>query len=150
MKSPFTRLRSWYTDNRKYEGFVAFVVFGFETIFLLVCNIFADTTPFDWAIWIIWLQAVLYNAASWQKDKHHHNLFEFYKELLRHAHESEYAAIENSEQYQRWLVSANRRRKRAERKLKKKQKKYLYAMRRNVALQRIIYNRPYNAENQQQ
>lgn len=118
MSNPFTRLRSWFTANRKYDGFVAFVAFGFGTIFMLVGNILADTTPLDWAIWIIWLQTVLYSAASWQKDKHLHNLFEFYKELLRHAHESEYAAIENSEQYHRWLVSANRRRKRAERKLK--------------------------------
>ena len=47
-------------------------------------------------------------------------------------------------------IVRNRRRKRAERKLKKKQKMYLYAMRRYVVVQRIMYNRPYNAENQRQ
>lgn len=118
MKNPFPRLRSWYTANRKYDGFVAFVVFSFWTIFLLVGNILTDAKPIDWAIWIIWLQTVLYNASSWQNDKRHRDLFEFYEEMLRHSHESEYAAIENSEQYRRWLVAANRRRKRAEKKLR--------------------------------
>lgn len=118
MKNLFIRLRSWYTANRKYDGFVGFVVFGFGSIFLLVCNIVTDATMVDWLIWLIWMQAVLYHAFSWQKDKHRQDLFEFYDELLRHTHESEYAAIENSEQYHCWLVSANRRRKRAEKQLK--------------------------------
>ena len=133
-RANFSRLRSWYTANRKYEGFVAFVVFGFGTIFLLVGNIFTDAKPIDWVIWIVWLQTVLYNASSWQNDKRHRDMFEFYEELLRHAHESEYAAIENSEQYHRWLVSGNRRRKRAEKQLKHAKKMYRFALEKNIEL----------------
>lgn len=139
MKNPFTRLRSWYTANRNYGGFAGAVVFGFGSIFLLIYNIVTDTTPLDWVVWLIWLQSVIFDVAFWQKNKHDHNLFKFYTKLLRNAQESEYAAIENSEQYRRWLVSANRRRKRAERKLKKQQEMYRYAMSRNVELLHKVY-----------
>lgn len=126
MKNPFPRLRSWYTDNRKYDGFVAFVVFGFVTIAMLILNIMFDTSPLDWAIWIIWLQTVLYNAGSWQNDKHMAEKREFYGELLRQSHKRFDEAIEWYNEEQRKyvaahyrLVSANRRRKRAELALKK-------------------------------
>lgn len=126
MKNPFPRIRSWYMANRKYEGFVAFVVFGFGTIFLLVGNILTDAKPIDWAIWIIWLQTVLYNAASWQNDKRMAEVRELYNVLLKRSHKRFDEAIEWYNEEQRkyvaahyHLVSANRRRKRAELALKK-------------------------------
>lgn len=126
MKNPFPRIRSWYTANRKYDGFVAFVVFGITTIAMLILNIMFDTTMLDWAICIIWLQTVLYNILLWQNDKNMAEKCEFYGELLRQSHKLYCEVIEWYNEEQRKyvaahyrLVAANRRRKRAELALKK-------------------------------
>ena len=119
MKNLFKRLRSWHMANSKYDGFFMMELWTAMLIFTLVvnaCRLSHDLV--DWFHSFLSLFMVSFNAVLWQHDKEKTKLHTFYELLLRHAHDSEYAAIENSEQYRRWLVSANRRRKRAERKLK--------------------------------
>lgn len=140
MKNLFKRLRSWHTENRKYEGFVMMELWTAMLIFTLVvivCRLSHDF--FAWNHAFLSFFMVSFNAVPWLHNKEKAKLHKFYEELLRHAHESASAAIENYVQYQRWLVSANRRRKRAERKLKKQQEMYRYAMSRNVELLHKVY-----------
>ena len=116
MKNLFIRILTWHRENKHYVGFIMmefWIVMLIFTLVVNVCRLSHDLVDWDHSFLAFFM--VSFNAVLWLHDKEKVELHKFYEELLRHAYESEYAAIENSEQYRRWLVSANRRRKRAER-----------------------------------
>ena len=69
MKILFKRLRSWYTANRKYDGFFTFVWFSLCTVVFLIRNIVIGADRQDWIICTLWLLTVIYNFIFWQNDK---------------------------------------------------------------------------------
>lgn len=119
MKNLFTRLRSWLTANRKYEGFVMMEFWTAMLIFTLVVNACRLSHDFfEWLRSFLSFFMVSFNALLWLHDKEKAELHKSYEVLLRSSRESEYAAITDSAIDRGHLMAANRRRKRAERKLK--------------------------------
>ena len=117
MRNLFKRIAEWHLENKQYDGFFEFESFSFLTLFLLIGNIcIRNTSVVDWLIWVIWLQGTLFQSYRWTKERSIKHIMDF--ESKRFMELFNQQADQVIEQHER-LIAANRRRKRAERALKK-------------------------------
>lgn len=120
MKNLFKRIIDWFHDNYKYDGFVQMILWGCITLIILVCNIcILSTACIDWLLSSLELIFTLWMAERWQNAKRLREYKDYAQGRINYAFNMwETAAAHLIEEHFR-LVVANRRRKRAERALKK-------------------------------
>lgn len=105
-------IKQWHIRNRKYDGFVWMEWYTIVSLLMLAGNIiFAATDVTAWSFFTFNTLLALCQAARWQSEKRLAEFKDFVHQLLGIAHNA--TDVEHAR-----LVSANRRRKRAERSLK--------------------------------
>lgn len=110
-------IKQWHKENRQYDGFFEFECFSCLTLFLFAGNIcIHNTTAVDWLIWVIWLQSTLFYAYKWLHNRSQKEILDFVKDRCKEMIDE--LIVDEYKERER-LISANRRRKRAELALKK-------------------------------
>lgn len=120
MKNLFKRIGKWLHDNYKYDGFVQMIGWGCITLMILVCNICTFSIDrIDWFIFSPELIFTLWMAERWQNGKRMNKYKESVKWMVDQAYELANTTADKLIIEHTRLVASNRRRKRAERALKK-------------------------------
>lgn len=114
------KILSWYRDNRRYQSFFIMIVYALWLPLMLFVMIMSGHTYFD--AWIIFALNVCIGFGSfkdWRIEKWNHKYNEYLKDVMN----SNFELLElTSQTVRRWqdrTISANRRRKRAECRLKR-------------------------------
>ena len=109
----FSAIKQWHIRNRKYDGFVWMEFYTIVSLLMLAGNIiFLATDVTAWSLFTINTLVALLMAERWQSTKRLDEFKDFVHEMLDMA--DNVIAVKHAR-----LVSANRRRKRAERSLKR-------------------------------
>lgn len=142
MKNIFKYIGNWFHYNYKFDGFVQMILFGCITLIILVGNICTlSNDRIDWFLFAFELIFTLWMADRWQTLKR----LDEYKENTKLIVDQSFDIAKTTAdllfvEHER-LIAANRRRKRAERKLRKQREKYRYAMERNIELLHGLFDR---------
>lgn len=120
MKNLFNRIKAWHCENKQYNGFFQMECFGCITALLLVMNIIRlSNDPVDWMFLMIEMVITSFYIERWFGNKR----FKEFSKLTKEIHDLDYnfakSIIDQLGKEHDRLVAANRRRKLAERKLKK-------------------------------
>lgn len=119
MNKLFHRLKSWHNENKQYSNFLNMEVFAFMAIFVLFMNIIHHSSDLvDWLIFAALVFNTLLNAVIFNHRKEVRKFWEFHDYLMKKEYKFQDDLFKENDKVFNRLVSANRRRKRAERALK--------------------------------
>lgn len=120
MRNLFKRIKQWYRKNHQYANFKFMLFYAAWLPFMLAVMLLSGHTSFDsWVIFVLNVCIGLGFAKDWRIEANMHEYSEIVSDEVKHLfelHESEAKAVKR---WQDRCISANRRRRRAERRLKR-------------------------------
>lgn len=124
MRNLFKRIKQWYQKNHQYANFKFMLFYAAWLPFMLAVMLLSGHTSFD--SWVIFALNVCIGlglfAKDWRIESNMHEYSDIVCDEVKHLFELLESEAKTVKRWQARCISANRRRKIAERKLKKLRK----------------------------